>query len=299
MIIETHGLGKSFGRHRVLQGVSLAVPEGGIYALIGSNGAGKTTLIKTLLNIERPMQGSAAVLGVDSLKLSPTEFRQIGYVSENQELPGRLRVEDFLDYLRPLYATWDRALEQALINDFQLPRDARIAHLSHGTRVKVALTCALSYRPRLLVMDEPFGGLDPLVRDELLEKLLDQAGEMTVFVSSHELDEIEASTTYIGYLENGELKVQEDLSSLAGRARRVRVTVRGTAVLPENAPSHWLDLAADGSVLGFVDVGYTEEALRAGLAAIPGVEVVEVEPVPLRSIFTALARAGRRRGEQK
>jgi ABC-2 type transport system ATP-binding protein len=297
VIIETHGLGKSFRRHRALQAVSLAVPEGGIYTLIGPNGAGKTTIIKTLVNIERPTTGSATVLGVDSRKLSPTELRQIGYVSENQELPARLRVGAYFDYLRPFYPTWDPALERALIRDFQLPIDARIGELSHGTRVKVALTCALSYRPKLLVMDEPFGGLDPLVREELLEKLLEQADEMTVFVSSHELDEIEGSTTYIGYLENGELKLQEELASVAARVRRVRVTLRGTAVVPERPPAHWLDVSVEGSVLGFIDVAYADEALRAALSGVAGVEAVEVEPVALRSIFTALARAGRRLGQ--
>ena len=296
MIIETHGLGKSFKRHRALSGVSLAVPEGGIYTLIGPNGAGKTTIIKTLMNIVRPTLGSATVLGVDSRKLSPAELSRIGYVSENQELPGRLRVDAFLDYLRPYYPTWDRTLEQELLRDFGLRGETRIGELSHGTRVKVALTAALSYRPRLLVMDEPFGGLDPLVRDELLGKLLDQAGEMTVFLSSHELDDIEASTTYIGYLEDGELRLQERLADLSGRARRVRVTVAGPASVPERPPQHWLDITVDGSVLGFVDIEFTDKALAAALETVPGIESVEAEPVALRAIFTALARAGRRRG---
>ncbi len=297
MIIETHGLGKSFKGHRALQGVSLAVPEGGIYALIGPNGAGKTTIIKTIVNIVRPTIGSATVLGVDSRTLSPTELSQIGYVSENQQLPARLRVDAFLDYLRPFYPTWDRGLEQAILRDFGLKGDARIGELSHGTRVKVALTCALSYRPRLLVMDEPFGGLDPLVRDELLEKLLDQAGEMTVFVSSHELDDIEASTTYVGYLENGELKLQDDLAALSARVRRVRVTVRGTAMAPAHPPAHWLDITLERSVLGFVDIAFADDRLRAALAGVAGIESVDVEPVALRSIFTALARAGRRNAD--
>ncbi|HEY2781294.1 MAG TPA: ABC transporter ATP-binding protein [Steroidobacteraceae bacterium] len=296
MIIQSEGLNKSFRRHAALRGISLAVPEGSIYALIGVNGAGKTTTIKMLLNILTPTSGRADVLGVDSRRLSPQEFAQIGYVSENQELPPRLTLRTYLGYLRPFYPTWDDSLERELIADFQLPIDAKIRDLSHGTRMKASLACALCYRPKLLVLDEPFSGLDPLVRDELMERLLQQAQEMTVFLSSHELDEIEASTTHVGFLEHGRLLFQESKADLAARVREIRITFLDAAQLPSTAPATWLNLAVSGSVLSFVDVGYSPEALQASVSsAFTGIREIEVQPVALRSIFTALARSSQSR----
>ena len=180
MIIQTDNVWKKFGRFEALQGLSIAVPEGSAFALIGANGAGKSTTIKLLMNIISPSQGRATVLGVDSRKISPKELAQIGYVSENQEMPGRMTVAGYLDYLRPFYPTWDRALEAEILARLRLPPERRIKDLSHGMRMKMALACALPFRPKLLVLDEPFSGLDPLVRDEFMEGLLHQAGEMTI-----------------------------------------------------------------------------------------------------------------------
>src|SRR5450755_3274850 len=126
MIIQTESLYKAFGRHEALHGLSLSVPEGSAYALIGANGAGKTTTIKVLMNIIEPSSGTATVLGVDSCRLSPREFAQIGYVSENQDMPGRLTVGQYLEYLRPFYTTWDRELEQSLLHQLRLPMERRI-----------------------------------------------------------------------------------------------------------------------------------------------------------------------------
>src|SRR6266704_3907094 len=110
-MIQASNLWKRFGRHDALQGLSFTVPEGSAYALIGANGAGKTTTIKVLMNILEPTRGSATVLGVDSRKISPKELSQIGYVSENQDMPGGLTVTEYLAYLRPFYSRWDVGLE--------------------------------------------------------------------------------------------------------------------------------------------------------------------------------------------
>ena len=297
MIIRTEGLNKSFRRQQALRGVSLAVPEGSMYALIGPNGAGKTTIIKTLLNILPASSGRAEVFGVDSRRLSPRDFARIGYVAEGQELPPRLSVGAYLDYLRPFYGSWDPALERRLVEEFQLPRDSAIKDLSHGMRMKVRLASSLCYRPKLLVMDEPFSGLDPLVRDELMGILLQQAGDMTVFISSHELDEIEASTTYVGYLEHGRLLFQESMAALTARVREVRVTLPEAPSAPARTPANWLNLAIEGNVVSFVDTAFAEDALRAEIGAqFTGIQNLEVQPAALRSIFVSLARASRDRG---
>lgn len=292
MIIHTEELQKHFGRHAALTGLNLSVLEGSAYALIGPNGAGKTTTIHLLMNFISPSRGAATVLGTDSRLLGPRHMAQIGYVSENQEMPGAMTVGNYISYLRPFYPTWDISLEAALLAQLRLPPDRKIENLSHGMRMKMGLACALPFRPRLLILDEPFSGLDPLARDEFVEGLLQQAGEMTIFISSHELSEIETFATHVGFLDVGRLLFQEPLETLQCRLRAVRLILDRDAVLLPHAPRTWLDMAAGGSVLSFVDTQYEKEALDRSVAAlVPGVQRIEVQPVPLRSVYTTLARA--------
>ena len=157
--IRIDGLVKQFGRTEVLRGIELAVPAGAIYALVGSNGAGKTTMIKLLMNILRPTAGGAEVLGVRSQELAGKALNRIGYVSENQELPDGMRVGEMLDFLRPFYPAWDRELERQLVQQFDLPLDRKLKHLSRGMRMKAAFAGSLAYRPKLIVLDESFTGL--------------------------------------------------------------------------------------------------------------------------------------------
>lgn len=203
-MIRVENLWKKFGRFDALRGLSFDVPEGSAFALIGANGAGKTTTIKVLMNIFEPTRGSATLLGVDSRKVSRRELAQIGYVSENQDIPARLTVGDYVAYLRPFYSTWDHDLEASIVLQLRLPLERKIGDLSHGMRM-MALICALPYRPKLLILDEPFSGLDPLVRDEFMEGLLEQAGEMTILISSHELGEIDGVATNVAFLDEGKL----------------------------------------------------------------------------------------------
>ena len=235
-MIQVEDLHKKFRRFEALRGLSFCVPQGSAFALIGANGAGKTTIIKILTNILEPTSGRAILLGVDSRKLSPRELVQIGYVSENQDMPARLTVAEYVDYLRPFYPTWDRDLERETLRQLRLPSERKIGDLSHGMRLKMALLCALPYRPKLLLLDEPFSGLDPLVRDEFMEGLLRQAGEMTILVSSHELGEIDGVATDIGFLDEGKLLFQESMAELNGRFREVRVTLAHEAAPPTQIP---------------------------------------------------------------
>ncbi len=285
---------KRFGSHAALKGLNLAVPEGSAYALIGANGVGKTTTIKLALNMIAPTSGAAEILGIDTRRLGPALLTQIGYVSESQALPQRMRVGDYLGYLRPYYPTWDGDLETSMVRRLQLPLGRRIGDLSHGMRIKVALACALPYRPKLLILDEPFSGLDALVRDEFMEDLLMQAGEMTILISSHELAEIEHVTTHVGFIDAGKMLLEDSMTDLNARIREVRVTLEGSAVLPERLPKEWLGARAFGNVLSFVDTRYVEAELPGRVRAIIGpARQIEPRAMPLRSVFTTLARAAR------
>ena len=292
--IQTESLAKSFGRTEVLRGIDLAVPEGAIYALVGANGAGKTTMIKLLMNIFLPTAGRAQVLGVDSRKLAGRDFDRIGYVSENQDLPDAMTVGALLDYMRPFYPTWDRALEGQLVRQFDLPLGRKLKHLSRGMRMKAAFASSLAYRPSLIVLDEPFTGLDPLVRDELIEGLLERAPETTIFLSSHDLAEIESFASHVGYLEDGRMLFSDEMAVLNDRFRDVSITLAAPTPLPPDLPPAWLLPETVDCVLRFVHSEYKGVATDRELAAIfASARDISAEPMPLRSIFLAIAKSSR------
>jgi ABC-2 type transport system ATP-binding protein len=293
--IRTENLSKKFFSVRAVRQLNLEVPQGAIYALVGPNGAGKTTAIKVLMNILRPTRGAAEVLGINSSRLRGAAFTQIGYVSENQQQPEWMRVNQFFDYLRPFYPTWDRQLENSLIRQMQLPLDRKLRHLSRGMKMKAALASSLAYRPKLIVLDEPFSGLDPLVRDELVESLLERASEATILISSHDLAEIESFSSHVGYMEEGQLKLSEEMSSLSNRFRDVQVTLNAPAALPERLPATWMQFATSGTTFQFIDSQFEQERTRAAIHSFFGdVRDVTFTPMTLRAIFLAMAKSGRR-----
>jgi ABC-2 type transport system ATP-binding protein len=202
--------------------LSLTVRAGEVYALLGPNGAGKTTTLKTVVNLRAPSAGVVRVLGVDSRRLGPGELARIGYVSENQHLPATVSIGRLEAFCRSWYPTWDRALADELRARFELDRRTYLPMLSRGTRLKVACLLALAPRPRLLVLDEPFSGLDPVVRDDVTAALLDVVKRegSSAIVASHEMDDLERLVDRVGFLHEGRLLVDEPLHGLLDRFRR-------------------------------------------------------------------------------
>jgi ABC-2 type transport system ATP-binding protein len=292
--IHTRNLTKKFRKVDALNNLNLDVPEGAIYALVGPNGAGKTTAIKILMNILGPTSGAAQVLGMDSTKIAGGAFASIGYVSENQELPLWMTVDTLLAYMRPFYPSWDKDLEKDLVKQFELPLDRKLKHLSRGMRMKAALASSLAYHPKVVVLDEPFSGLDPLVRDELIEGLLERASESTIFISSHDLGEIESFASHVGYLEQGGLRFSEELVALAARFREVELTFETPPTLPEKWPETWMQPGSTGAVVRFIESRYDDEKTHAAIQQLFGeVRDVTFTPISLRSIFLAMAKSGR------
>ena len=301
-IIETTSLNCRFGRTEAVSDLTLAVPEGSVYAFLGPNGAGKTTTIKMLLNILRPTAGEACVLGLASTELGPPQLAQIGYVSENQQLPEWMTVAQLLAYCRPFYPTWDDAFCQKLLADFELPADRKLRSLSRGMKVKAALVSSLAYRPRLLVLDEPFSGLDPLVRDEFIRGILELAEQdgWTIFVSSHDIDEVERLADHVGVIDRGRLHLSETTESLQARFRRVDFAVERPPErwLTATPPPSWLVPDIAGHRVRFVESRYrpgeTEREIRD---RFPGASEPLIEPLSLREIFLTLARTFRFQAE--
>jgi len=298
-IIQTESLSRRYGRTEAVHDLTLAVPEGAVFAFVGPNGAGKTTTIKTVMNILEPSSGRATVLGTDSRRLGPAEFRQIGYVSENQDLPGWMTVKDLLDYCAPFYPAWDAAFAEDLRRRLDLPLGRKLKDFSRGMRMKAALLSSLAYRPKLLVLDEPFAGLDALVRDEFIQGILELAeqSQWSVFISSHDIDEVERLADWIGVINEGRLYLAEPVASLLGRFRQVEATFEGDAALPRPLPEHWLSAEATGHTLRGVDARAGEPGGDSRVRqALGGATRVDVSPMPLKAIFMALARTFRSGG---
>jgi ABC-2 type transport system ATP-binding protein len=295
MIVETNQLAKRFGRFDAIEDVSLAVPEGSVFALIGPNGAGKTTTLRLLMNILRPDRGDITILGTPSRRLSPADFQHIGYVSESQKLPGGLSIAQYFEYLRSLYNGWDPALENDLRRQFELPPTRKIKHLSHGMRLKTLLIGALAFRPRLLVLDEPLSGLDTLVRDEVVNGLLQQAADTTILISSHELAEIESFTTHVAFMQGGRLLLQEAIDDLRLRFREVSVTLSATKEPALPLPADWLLPELQDHRLRFIASNYRDdESLYSELTRRFGAVRMECAGMPLRAIANSLMQQRKR-----
>ena len=200
----------------VLDGPTFAVEPGEVVGLLGRNGAGKTTLIRIAMGMLEAQHGSARVFGLDPRVDALEVKRRVGYVSEDQILPHFLRVGKVIELHRALYPNWDDSIAGDLVERFQLPLKAKLKTLSKGQARQVALLCAVSHRPELLILDEPAGGLDPASRREVLEtsiRLLNEAGS-TILFSSHHMTDVERMAHRVVMLHGGRLLLDRDLDSL-------------------------------------------------------------------------------------
>ncbi|MFA5260463.1 MAG: ABC transporter ATP-binding protein [Candidatus Omnitrophota bacterium] len=292
-VIETRALTKKFGAKTVLAQIDLDVPAGSIYAYLGPNGAGKTTTIKTIVNILRPTKGTVKIWGVDSTALESKEFQQIGYVSENQLLPEGMTVNELFDYCRPMYPQWDECFCQSLTRQFDIPCDEPIEKLSRGMKMKAALIASLAYRPKLLILDEPFSGLDPVARKDLMDGIMEltETEEWTIFISSHDIEEVEHLADWVGFLHKGQLRLSETTESLQARFKRINITLKNSLEAELPFPSNWLLPQQEGRFICFVDDAYgqgeSEKRYRQGL---PSVSAIDVQGMSLKEIFLIQAR---------
>lgn len=292
--IQFNKVCKQFKRTDAVDSLTTEVPEGRITAFLGSNGAGKTTTIKLLLGLLQQDTGHIEVLGMDSRHLDQKSFQQIAYVSENQKLPLWMTVEQLLNFCRPLYPTWDRSLEKTLVKSFELDLRQKLKHLSRGQQMKAALLSNLAYRPKLVVLDEPFSGLDPLVRDEFIKGLLEfteQEG-WSVFISSHDVDEVERLADQVAIIDKGQLKLNESTDSLLSRFKAVEVRMDADAEIPESLPDAWLNPTKSGRILRFTHSAWSDQAnMRQYTDLIEGMDPNEtsVRSLSLRELFIQLA----------
>jgi ABC-2 type transport system ATP-binding protein len=212
-VIDVAELTRRFGATTALAGVSLALPRGAVYGLVGANGAGKTTLIKHILGLLRAESGSVRVFGLDPVANPVAVLSRIGYLSEENDLPGWMRVDELIRYSRAFYPAWDDAYAEELRQAFALEPTARIKNLSRGQKARVGLLVALAHRPELLVLDEPSSGLDPIVRRDILGAVIRTVANegRTVFFSSHFLGEIEQVADHVTLINEGRIVLSAPL----------------------------------------------------------------------------------------
>jgi ABC-2 type transport system ATP-binding protein len=221
--VEIRQLSRRFGSRLALDDVTLEVPTGTVFGLVGENGAGKTTLLKHVLGLLKAQSGTVRVFDHDPVSDPVEVLKRIGFVSENRDLPGWMRVRELLCYLEPFYSTWDSCYAQELLTRFELDPEARIKHLSRGQMAKAGLLAALAHRPELLVLDEPSSGLDPVVRRDILEAIIRTVSQdgRTVLFSSHLLDEVERVSDRIAFLHQGKVILAGPLDEIKQRHHRL------------------------------------------------------------------------------
>ncbi len=217
MIAEFHDIHRAYQRGvDVLRGVTFSVESGEVVGLLGKNGAGKTTLMRIAMGMLEVRKGHARLFGLDPRREPIEVKRRVGYVSEEQILPPFLKVRDVVDLHRGLFPTWDDGMARDLAERFQLSPSAKIKTLSKGQARQVALLCAVSHRPKLLLLDEPAGGLDPIARREFLEtsiRLLNETGS-TILFSSHYMTDVERLAERVVMLHDGRVLIDSQLDDL-------------------------------------------------------------------------------------
>jgi ABC-2 type transport system ATP-binding protein len=291
--IEVSGLRYVYGRQEVLRGVDLEVPAGSVFGFLGRNGAGKTTTIKVLLGLLRPArgQGSCRVLGLDPGSDAQAVRRAVGYLAEDQEMYGWMTVAEIVRWIGSFYPTWDPAFVSARLDAFGLPRQGKVQALSKGQNTRLALLLALGHRPRLVILDDPTLGLDPIARKEFLRLVIEllQGDGVTVFFSSHLLYEIEPVVDHVAILDQGAIVK-------AGPTEALRESVRRCVLVPRpdadfaTVPGV-LDLVRSGTSVA-VTLDACNDARRALLRELSAHDVEE-QALNLDEIFAAYVAGNR------
>jgi ABC-2 type transport system ATP-binding protein len=292
--IRIEGLEFSYGRNKVLRGVDLSVPRGSIFGFLGRNGAGKTTTIKLLLGLLKPEAGVCRVDGLDSVRNTIAVRRAVGYMAEDQRMFGWMRVGQIIKWVGSFYPGWDDKFVGKLLDLLELPRRSRVRNLSKGQNSRLALLLARGHRPKVVILDDPTLGLDPIARKDFLRYVIGllQSNGVTVFFSSHLLYEIEPVADYVAILEEGAIVKWGTTDEL--RKSIKKLVLSGADGIGTGDVEGILDIRRVGDRVA-VTVQDFDEAKRTAIEKQMGSDAVREVGLNLDEIFEAYVIGNRGR----
>lgn len=285
-VIEIQRVTRRFGVKTALDDVSLTVPRGGVFGLIGGNGAGKTTLIRHTLGLLKAQQGTVQVFGLDPVANPVGTLGRIGYLSEDRDLPDWMRVGELMSYTQAFFPNWDEKFAEELRDAFDLDAKAYVKNLSRGQRARAGLLVALAHRPDLLVLDEPSSGLDPVVRRDILGAIIRTIADegRTVLFSSHLLDEVERVADRVAIIHQGRIMLSASMDEIKEQHRRLTLRF-GQSV--ERAPSLVGAISTEGQGAEWTYVCSGESGQLRHAAESMGATIVDDAALTLDEIFVS------------
>jgi ABC-2 type transport system ATP-binding protein len=289
-VIHISELTRRFGAKTALASVSVSMQRGAVYGLVGANGAGKTTLIKHVLGLLRAESGSVRIFGLDPVADPVAVLSRIGYLSEENDLPGWMRVDELIRYSRAFYPGWDDAYAEELLQRFALDPTAKIKNISKGQKARAGLLIALAYRPELLVLDEPSSGLDPIVRRDILGAVIRTIADegRTVLFSSHLLEEVEQVADHVTMIHQGAIALSAPLAEIQDSHTTLTVTFSESQPQPPAVPGvlrwdgggqEWTAVYRGGS--GQLQAALTERGARIVAERVSSLDEIFVAHVGL------------------
>lgn len=248
-MIEIKDLNKYLGKDKILDDINIHVNKGSIYGLIGPNGAGKTTLIKNLVDIYKPEKGEVLISG-ENIKDNAKIKSRLGYVSDYQYFYPSFKIHEIVEFYKDAYPFWSDERYIQLMKLFKLDGNKKIKYLSKGMKTQLAILLSLSIMPNVLILDEPTSGLDPVVKQKVLNLIVDEvsANETTVLISSHNLGQLEQICDHIGIIHEGKMLLEDSVENLKSNVRKIQVAFKGE--FPEEIKSneHILKIETIGKI---------------------------------------------------
>lgn len=286
-VIVVQEVSKIYGKKDVLKDVSLIVPRGCVFGLMGKNGAGKTTLIKSLLGLIKPSSGRIDIFGENPWELSENTKEKIGYTPQSDQLYSWLTVGELIAYTASFYPKWNPKLVEKLLYDWEVESQDRVGLLSEGQMQKVAIILALGHEPELLIFDEPVASLDPMARRQFLKTILEIVSDRdcTIFFSSHITPDLERVTDQVAILNKGKVDFTGGLDTLKERVKRLRI--KGTSILPKDLGIEGTSSCEINGQTALVTVRGFKETLVYDLTKQLNAQIA-VEDLNLEEIFLEL-----------
>ena len=277
-MLEMNSVTKTFGTFKALDDLTLTVPQGAVYGLVGPNGAGKSTAIRHLTGVYRPDSGTVQVDGQPVYE-NPAVKSDIGYIPDEIFFFPSATMEDMRRFYKGLYPRFDEDLYRRLYDIFRLPKNGQIRRFSKGMQKQAAFHLALAMRPKVLILDEPVDGLDPVMRRQVMSLILSDVAEYgtTVLISSHNLRELEDVCDHVGIMDHGKMLLEKSLADMQGTTHKLQI-VGG---VPEGLEE--LHESSSGRLKTLICRGQAWEISTKAAAAKPA--YFDVLPLSLEEIF--------------